>query len=94
MYLSDCDLRMIDMAFAIWPIVTVTIALVFSYFSYSTHSSTSLKPYIAHHVSFWHSKLSLSYQVLCHRTKNTIVVVNIWRIRSLLFTLQAINETF
>ncbi|CCG28275.2 MARVEL domain-containing protein [Caenorhabditis elegans] len=48
--LYDCDLRMIDMAFAIWPIVTVTIALVFSYFSYSTHSSTSLKPYIAHHI--------------------------------------------
>uniref|UniRef100_A0A1I7TRC7 Transmembrane protein n=1 Tax=Caenorhabditis tropicalis TaxID=1561998 RepID=A0A1I7TRC7_9PELO len=48
--LHDCDLRMIDFAIATWPVVTVTIALVFSYFAYDTHSSTSIKPYIAHHI--------------------------------------------
>ncbi|EFP09764.1 hypothetical protein CRE_21926 [Caenorhabditis remanei] len=48
--LHDCDLQMIDMAMAMWPVVTVTIALVFSYFAYDTHSSTSFKPYIAHHI--------------------------------------------
>ncbi|KAF1748821.1 hypothetical protein GCK72_025288 [Caenorhabditis remanei] len=48
--LENCDLQMIDMAMAMWPVVTVTIALVFSYFAYDTHSSTSFKPYIAHHI--------------------------------------------
>ncbi|EGT34475.1 hypothetical protein CAEBREN_04935 [Caenorhabditis brenneri] len=48
--LYDCDLRMIDFAIATWPVVTVTIALVFSWFAYDTHSSTSIKPYIVHHI--------------------------------------------
>ncbi|ULT84019.1 hypothetical protein L3Y34_012976 [Caenorhabditis briggsae] len=48
--LHDCDLKMIDMAIATWPVVTVTISLVFTYFAYDTHSSTSIKPYIAHHI--------------------------------------------